>query len=99
MAAYINIKYYNFQDELIALRHTDNDIMMQNERSNKYIISKIMEMLERINVLDQNLDITTFLCFCLVDNFSYSILRQTDLGVDVSIEQCAEMILRYTKLN
>lgn len=95
----ISRKYYGFQDELIALRHTDKDIKLQDEISHKYIISKIKEMLVRINAKNENLDITAFLFFCLVDNFSYSIVHQSDIDIDASVEQCVEMILRYIKLN
>ncbi|WP_155241925.1 hypothetical protein [Clostridium pasteurianum] len=54
-------------------------------------------MLVRINAKNENLDITAFLFFCLVDNFSYSVVHQTD--IDASVEQYVEMILRYIKLN
>ncbi|MDP4093225.1 MAG: TetR/AcrR family transcriptional regulator [Bacillota bacterium] len=93
----ISKKYYGFEDELIAMRYTDNDIKLQNEINQKYIISKIKGMLNRMHFKNQNQDIAAFLLFCLVDNFSYNIVHQSDLDVDASVEHCIDMILSYTK--
>ncbi|WP_155241924.1 hypothetical protein [Clostridium pasteurianum] len=36
----ISRKYYGFQDELIALRHTDKDIKLQNEISHSILFQR-----------------------------------------------------------
>jgi len=88
--------YYGFEDELMAMRYTDKDIKLYSEKKHNYVISKIKEMLLRINVKNQNLDITAFLFFCLVDDFSYKIVHQDTLDLDVAVEQCVDMIYCYS---
>ena len=92
-------KYDKFQDEMIALRHTDEDIKKQNAKHNEFIILKIKCMFERINSPVEDINLSAFLCFCLVDSFCYSIIRRDDLEINTSIEQCVEMVLRYTRLD
>lgn len=91
--------YYGFEDELMSMKYTDTDINLYSQHRKKYIISKIKKMLIRINIKNQDMDITAFLFFCLVENFSYNILHQNVLDVNVASEQCIEMILRYINMD
>lgn len=88
--------YSGFENEFIYMKYTDDDIKLSSKAHDQYIISRIKEMLVRIDVHNKDVDITAFLFFCLVDNFSHNILKQDDLDVDKAVDECVTMILIYT---